>query len=923
MTAPHYDVIIATDARLPGGTTASVAEEIVAQHAAGYRTALVHVPSTLSAAARPFSPRLQELVLSGRCDLVRRGPLRADGLIVRHPRVAAELDPGALPAVDVGSVLMIANQAPGAVDGAGPAHYDPDVANERLAAWSGQEPQWVPIGPLVRRNLTMVAPELALAEQDWVNVLDVDRWRVPRTGPRSPVRIGRHSRDHELKWPADGDSLLAAYPAGFDVRILGGARSARALLGGRLPSWWTVYGFDELPVRRFLASLDVFVYHHHPAWVEAFGRTIIEALAAGLPTVLPHHFAELFGDVAHYTDPAGTATLVSALTDEVPTYLDASARGEAFVAERFSHATHVRRIATLVQRAPTVPARASGPPPAVIARRRVLLVSSNGAGVGHLMRLLAIARRLPDDVEPVVLTLSQAVGVVHDLGFPVEYLPSRSALDAPHGVWHGLLERRLLALIDEFEIEVVVFDGTWPYNGLVDALAQRPDVRSVWSRRGLWREDVQRHRLDLSDRFTAIIEPGELAAEADRGPTSRRRAEAEQVGPITFLRAAETLDRAAARAALGLAGDGRVALVQLGAGNINDTTSVLGAVTSTLRTLDPTLTVCVTRSAIATTADLPDGVRAISYYPLARVFAAFDLAVAAPGYNTFHELLLSGLPTAFLPNRDTATDDQVARARWAAGHGLAVELSDEDPRTLQNELGALLRDLAPMRARLTREVPRDDGAGAAAERIAGLARAEVVATSPAASAAGGGAGRRGTGTPHRGRPYQLARAVFRKLPWAWRQRVLALARGQLLPRRPSRGGAIDVPRLPLPPGAGADPSTTIAQEPVGVLLHLAGGRDADDAATVELVAAVQQMTGSFRPFFLTENTDLRAYRAAGYGVEVLPGWEQLEQLAGPGAGDRLVADRLRELQRSYEIDHVVSVAHDDPATLVGILRGLG
>ncbi|MGM0617835.1 MAG: glycosyltransferase [Actinomycetota bacterium] len=919
MTATRYDVIIATDARLPGGTTASVAEEILAQHAAGYRTALVHLPSTLSATARPFSPRLQELVVTGRCDLVRHGPLHGDALIVRHPRVAAELDPGALPAVDVGSVLMIANQAPGTVDGARAAHYDPQVANERLAAWSGHEPRWVPIGPLVRRNLTALAPGLPLAEQDWVNVLDVDRWRVPRTAPRSPVRIGRHSRDHELKWPADAASLLAAYPAGFDVRILGGARSARALLGGRLPPSWTVYGFDELPVRRFLASLDVFVYHHHPAWVEAFGRTIIEALAAGLPTVLPPHFAELFGDVAHYTEPAGTATVVSALTADERSYLEASARGEAFVADRFSHTTHVRRIAALVGRSPTATRPATTPPPATRTRRRVLLVSSNGAGVGHLMRLLAIARRLPDDVEAIVLTLSQAVGVVRDLGFPVEYLPSRAALDAPHAIWHGLLERRVLALIDEFDVEVVVFDGTWPYNGLVDALAKRPDVRSVWSRRGLWREDVHRHRLDLSDRFTVIVEPGELAAEADRGPTSGRRAEAEQVGPITFLRETEPLDRAAARAALGLEPEGRIALVQLGAGNINDTTSILGAVTGILRELDPTLTVCVTRSAIAAASDLPDGVRAVSYYPLARVFAAFDLAVAAPGYNTFHELLLAGLPTAFLPNRDTATDDQVARARWAAGRGLAVELTGEDPGTLRDELAALLAELDLVRERLAREIGWDDGAVDAARRIADLARSEAPTTRPALDAKGGA----GPRSPERGPAYQLARTVFRRLPWTWRQRLLALTRGQLVRRRPSGTAPPVAARLPVPPGAGADPSTTAGDTAVGILVHLAGGPDADDAATVELVAAVQQMSGGFRPLFVTESADLRAYRAAGYGVEVLPSHEQLEQLAGSGAARRLVADRLRELQRSYEVDHVVSVGHDDHATLLGVLRGMG
>ena len=32
-------------------------------------------------------------------------------------------------------------------------------------------------------------------------------------------------------------------------------------------------------LRYFLGSIDFFVYYHHPAWVEAFGRTIAEAAA--------------------------------------------------------------------------------------------------------------------------------------------------------------------------------------------------------------------------------------------------------------------------------------------------------------------------------------------------------------------------------------------------------------------------------------------------------------------------------------------------------------------------------------------------------------------------------------------------------------------------------------------------------------------
>ena len=51
--------------------------------------------------------------------------------------------------------------------------------------------------------------------------------------------------------------------------------------------------------RKFLEGIDYFVYFHHSQRVEAFGRTIIEAMAAGCVAILPHHFREVFGEGAH------------------------------------------------------------------------------------------------------------------------------------------------------------------------------------------------------------------------------------------------------------------------------------------------------------------------------------------------------------------------------------------------------------------------------------------------------------------------------------------------------------------------------------------------------------------------------------------------------------------------------------------------
>ncbi|MDQ2676959.1 MAG: hypothetical protein M3Y34_09135, partial [Actinomycetota bacterium] len=55
---------------------------------------------------------------------------------------------------------------------------------------------------------------------------------------------------------------------------------------------------------------------------------------------------------------------------------------------------------------------------------RILFLSSNGTGLGHLTRSMAIARRLDKSLEPSFFTLSGAAPVVADQGFEVEFAAS-------------------------------------------------------------------------------------------------------------------------------------------------------------------------------------------------------------------------------------------------------------------------------------------------------------------------------------------------------------------------------------------------------------------------------------------------------------------------------------------------------------------
>jgi UDP:flavonoid glycosyltransferase YjiC (YdhE family) len=77
----------------------------------------------------------------------------------------------------------------------------------------------------------------------------------------------------------------------------------------------------------------------------------------------------------------------------------------------------------------------------------------------------------------------------------------------------------------------------------------------------------------------------------------------------------------------------------------------------------------VTRSVVSPHVTLPDDVHVVTAFPLATYQRAFDVAISAAGYNSFHELLRFGTPTLFVPKRNSAMDDQDRRARWAADQG--------------------------------------------------------------------------------------------------------------------------------------------------------------------------------------------------------------------------------------------------------------
>lgn len=357
---------------------------------------------------------------------------------------------------------------------------------------------------------------------------------------------------------------------------------------------------------------------------------------------------------------------------------------------------------------------------------RVLFATSNGTGLGHLNRAMAITRRLPPRSEVSIFTLSQAAPVVARNGIEVDYMASyRRPASGTDRAWNLRLRAVLEGLLEERRPDVVVFDGVHPYRALTHVLSQRGAPPSIWCRRPMWREGSAQAPIRRAGAFDAILEPGELAAREDRGPTVEQRAEAVRVEPIIYLDPEELLEREAAAAKLGLDPDRPTALVNLGQGGEVD-----GAVARTLEALAalPGMQVAALQSSIAAGLRVPPGVVHLrSTFPMSRYLRAFDVVVAAAGYNSFHELIAFGVPTLFVPMARN-TDDQLARARWAAAEGASLAVSGANDSMLEQRVAELCDPdrAAELRARSLAAFP-GNGAGPAANLVAAMATGEAPA----------------------------------------------------------------------------------------------------------------------------------------------------------------------------------------------------
>ena len=352
----------------------------------------------------------------------------------------------------------------------------------------------------------------------------------------------------------------------------------------------------------------------------------------------------------------------------------------------------------------------------------VLFITDNGHGLGHLTRMMAVAKRAAARFRPVFLTMSEGFPVVRQMGWPAEYLPSYKKLGMTKAQWEPMFASRLVALLEHIRPRAVVIDHIFPSHALSSIRADSQGIDFIWSRRGMWREGRNSEAMQCADSFDVIVEPRDVAGPVDVGLTSEHFRDVTFVAPVVLVDPREQMDRDRARQSLGIPLKDRAVLINLSDSDVVKLSALIGQVRDLVESLVDGEQVhlfsplhVLHRGAIS----VVEGVIMRPVYPVAMYLKAFDGVVSTAGYNSFHETVNSGLPAVFIARDADAVDDQERRARFAELAGVGHFAPSVDDPSFRNALQRTLSHDAPdIAARVSRELGEFEGGAQFADVIA-------------------------------------------------------------------------------------------------------------------------------------------------------------------------------------------------------------
>lgn len=685
-----FDIVLMSDITIAGDLDLRIAQQARCYANAGYSVGLLHAPSRWS--SPHAAAEVQSCLLDRVADVVDLSEQAKAKLLLIHSPEAISALPDRFRSIHIDRTLVIQSCIPGS---------DLESREWLLASFFG-ELSWAPTNKWIREALTAKHPAGRIESMDWRPIGDVQRI-PPRTGDRA-VTVG-----WLLDVPGDASPGAARNPA-YRQCVFGAAA------GGVSSDAWPTLDLNLIPARKVLNRIDVLAYFPTSEAPELPDATLVQAMALGKAVVTTTPLRQQYGKGPIYCPVEDREAAIEkvSLAEQLAAARRASTR---CARERFSAEFHLEALARLIGPPRALPSQMGRAP----TRRRAVFVASDGDGLAHVTRSLAIARRLHDRADVAFVTTAQAADVIESCGYTAEYIPSSLDTETDPAIWDAWFGVELRTLLESINPSLIVFDGSQPTNGLVRAAGGLSGCRLAWIRERTANENVGPSAShDNSWYADLVIEPGELADVNDEITitTSPWRSGTTAVQPVHLVDGNELLSREAAAAALGLDAKKPAALLHLEPGTGRRTLSVTERALTELQQFSD-LQIAVLEAYGLPTSLWPEVVT-VHGYPVSQYHRAFDFSIRSADYNTFHEVIAHELPTIFVADDPSTTDYRRAMSAEKLGVGLC--LREGGSLLLAEMIKALMSE--PARAYIRqncRRIRRENGAYEAANALAALA----------------------------------------------------------------------------------------------------------------------------------------------------------------------------------------------------------
>jgi glycosyltransferase involved in cell wall biosynthesis len=345
----RYDVVYISDFSRSGERSIFTAHMLDAGHRLGLSQAGFHWPS-LKAANRRVDRYMRARFHDKVADVIVAGEnVDCDAVVIYDPAILIHT-PDPLPNVRAGACVVIADRSPRTAyenNRLVPvADYDIDRAIDSARTLFGIEPVVAPVSPMVRRDLAAMSACPQLTKQDWAPL--VGRSVIRQSGSVSDIYrlpiIGGYCGPGV--WQAKELREVLCADEACEVRIFGNAKIARSPKAD-WPGNWTLLPKHDL--QEFLTALDFCICYPRRDGSGLIGLVPTEAMAAGIPVILPSRVRSLYGEAAIYTDPGGVFRTISEYWRNDWAYQEQVERGRRYIESHCSNGSLAERLSPYVR----------------------------------------------------------------------------------------------------------------------------------------------------------------------------------------------------------------------------------------------------------------------------------------------------------------------------------------------------------------------------------------------------------------------------------------------------------------------------------------------------------------------------------------------------------------------------------------------